>query len=372
LRVFAGVAWVPRLRPADTVVLAGDIDHDGLVPPQDLCPEQAEDFNNVADDDGCPDAGRAVTTITIVDARSQRPIAGAEVTVTAGRETPSWTAANGRIVHALPWGAYQLDVRADGYTPMSLGMQVPEEASYSRRIELTPAAAMGAIEITVTDAEGRPLAATVNLRRDDSTEPRKLEVGPDGILTTRLPAGSWQVYVSAPGYGFKRTHVVIGRDSTVPLSISLSAPRAELTAERIKIHEKVFFELDSATLDKRSIELLDEVAGILFTHPEIKLLEIQGHTDSQGSEEHNLELSQRRAEAVRNYLIEKGGIDPSRLVARGYGESRPLQEGNTEEVYATNRRVEFVVLERRPTVDPGPRPGPRPDPAPNRPPRRGR
>ncbi len=358
LRVFGGIAWVPGLRPEGPQALAGDVDHDGLLPPQDLCPEQPEDFNNVADDDGCPDAGRAVTTITIIDARSQRPVAGAEVTVTAGRETPSWTAANGRIVHALPWGTYQLDVRADGYTPMSLGMQVPEEGSYSRRIELSPAAAMGAIELTVTDTEDRPLAATVNLRRAGSSEPRKLDIGPDGILTTRLPAGSWQVYVSAPGYGFKRTNVEIGRDSTVPVSIALAAPRAELTAERIKIHDKVFFELDSATLDKRSVELLDEVAGILFTHLEILRLEIHGHTDSQGSEVHNLDLSKRRAEAVRSYLVDKGGIDAARLVARGFGESRPLQEGNTEEVYATNRRVEFVVVERRPTVDPGPRPGP--------------
>ena len=75
-------------------------------------------------------------------------------------------------------------------------------------------------------------------------------------------------------------------------------------------------------------------------HPEITL-EVQGHTDSRGSDRHNMRLSDRRANAVRDYLVGQG-IESSRLVARGYGETRPLESNRTRAGRAANRRVEFV------------------------------
>jgi outer membrane protein OmpA-like peptidoglycan-associated protein len=109
------------------------------------------------------------------------------------------------------------------------------------------------------------------------------------------------------------------------------------------VNEKIYFELDSSVIDRASFAILDEVAGTILDHPTIELLEIQGHTDDQGEEQYNLELSQRRAEAVQTYLYQ-AGVDGSRLVARGYGETQPLQPGTDEAVRSSNRRVEFHIL----------------------------
>ena len=70
---------------------------------------------------------------------------------------------------------------------------------------------------------------------------------------------------------------------------------------------------------------------------------IEGHTDNVGTPEHNMDLSQRRAESVVNYLVEKFGIDRSRLTAKGYGETRPVADNSTDEGKQKNRRIEAII-----------------------------
>ncbi|MFS8606855.1 MAG: OmpA family protein [Gammaproteobacteria bacterium] len=104
----------------------------------------------------------------------------------------------------------------------------------------------------------------------------------------------------------------------------------------------VNFEFNSATLTTEAREILLGVAEALRGEPNLRA-EIAGHTDSSGSDQYNLELSQRRAEAVRDFLVSQG-IAASRLIARGYGESQPIADNSTESGRALNRRVEFRVL----------------------------
>ena len=73
-------------------------------------------------------------------------------------------------------------------------------------------------------------------------------------------------------------------------------------------------------------------------------IEISGHTDSKGSDDYNLQLSQGRADAVRQYLVDNG-ISEDRIISKGYGETVPLADNDTEEGRQTNRRVQFTVLE---------------------------
>jgi OOP family OmpA-OmpF porin len=104
----------------------------------------------------------------------------------------------------------------------------------------------------------------------------------------------------------------------------------------------VNFELESARLTQDSHETLDRVARSLKEWPEVRV-EIGGHTDDTGTDEYNVELSQRRADAVRDYLMKKG-INGSRLVAQGYGKTDPINTNGTEEGRAQNRRVELRRL----------------------------
>jgi outer membrane protein OmpA-like peptidoglycan-associated protein len=118
--------------------------------------------------------------------------------------------------------------------------------------------------------------------------------------------------------------------------------RVRMGADRVEVEGKILFQVDSASLDPRSDDLLDDLADLLEDHPEVDRFEIQGHTDDTGPAEYNEDLSDRRAQSVRQALIQRG-VEPDRLTTRGYGERRPIAPNDTPAGRAQNRRVEFVV-----------------------------
>ena len=92
--------------------------------------------------------------------------------------------------------------------------------------------------------------------------------------------------------------------------------------------------------------MLNNVADVLNAHPEIQLVRVEGHTDARGSARYNQRLSERRAESVARYLINRG-VGESRLVAQGFGEEALIvPDATTKEEHAQNRRVEFNIGER--------------------------
>jgi outer membrane protein OmpA-like peptidoglycan-associated protein len=105
------------------------------------------------------------------------------------------------------------------------------------------------------------------------------------------------------------------------------------------------FEFDKAELRPEDRELLSRIAGILLTSQDYSI-SVNGHTDDVGTEEYNLKLSERRAEAVRDYLV-KAGLSPDILSVTGHGKSRPLVPGTSEQVRARNRRVELGIANMR-------------------------
>ncbi|MGB5231016.1 MAG: OmpA family protein [Desulfoprunum sp.] len=108
------------------------------------------------------------------------------------------------------------------------------------------------------------------------------------------------------------------------------------------IFKDIKFESDKAVLMASSFPSLDRILQILRDNPELSV-EIQGHTDSTASAVYNIDLSQRRAQAVMQFLQGKG-IAAARMTARGYGEGRPIDTNDTEEGKANNRRVELKPL----------------------------
>lgn len=104
----------------------------------------------------------------------------------------------------------------------------------------------------------------------------------------------------------------------------------------------VFFDFDKSELDAVSFLELDKVVELLQKNPTLKI-EISGHTDNKGDKKYNQTLSQKRAESVVNYLVQKG-IDKTRLLAKGYGDTMPIVPNDTEENKAKNRRTELKVL----------------------------
>jgi outer membrane protein OmpA-like peptidoglycan-associated protein len=122
--------------------------------------------------------------------------------------------------------------------------------------------------------------------------------------------------------------------------------RVEVRENKIIINEKVQFLVNSDKILEVSHSLLDEVAKVIKDHPQIKKIEVEGHASAEGSDSKNLSLSNRRAKAVLKYLTKTGGVTDGVLSAKGYGETRPIADNETEEGREKNRRVEFTITEQ--------------------------
>jgi len=127
-------------------------------------------------------------------------------------------------------------------------------------------------------------------------------------------------------------------------AMSVPAPReapASAVQELRDNFARVHFDTDSATLDASTKAVLSANATIMQRHADLRL-EVQGHCDERGTTDYNLALGQRRAKAVRDYLV-GAGVAPSRVQTVSLGEERPLANGHGEVAWAENRRAEFRI-----------------------------
>jgi outer membrane protein OmpA-like peptidoglycan-associated protein/Tfp pilus assembly protein PilF len=136
----------------------------------------------------------------------------------------------------------------------------------------------------------------------------------------------------------KKAEAVASNTTTTNPEIKIP-PKSEPQAVILK---NVFFDTDKADLRSESFPELNKLKQLLVENPTMRI-QLRGHTDSQGSDTHNLDLSDRRAKAVVAYLI-KNGIADSRLEAKGYGETMPIASNDTPEGRQSNRRTEFIIL----------------------------
>ncbi|WNG49905.1 OmpA family protein [Archangium minus] len=195
----------------------------------------------------------------------------------------------------------------------------------------------------------------------------------EAMLAGKAQVRDWSFFLGAgtglnAGFGEPRVRVMAGlsyswqyRPKPPPLvppsvlPVIPSQPTITVGEQdvRLQLWEPVYFAFAKDTIDPVSFPLLDEVARFIRKHPELGPIRIDGHTDDVGSDQYNLELSQRRAKAIREYLGTKG-VPAERLSHVGYGKRCPLLSNETEEGRAVNRRVDFILTnrERRP-----PRPG---------------
>ncbi|HPB31160.1 MAG TPA: peptidoglycan-associated lipoprotein Pal [Candidatus Sumerlaeota bacterium] len=125
------------------------------------------------------------------------------------------------------------------------------------------------------------------------------------------------------------------------LGVPTADPMRMEASQYISELQNVYFDFDSSALSPDAMATLDGNFQWLQSHAGLHVL-IEGHCDDRGTVEYNLNLGQRRADAVREYLTLKG-LDPSTLHTISYGEERPLVEGTDESAWAQNRRAQFLV-----------------------------
>ncbi len=121
--------------------------------------------------------------------------------------------------------------------------------------------------------------------------------------------------------------------------------RVEVRDNKIEIHEKIQFEYNKSDIKEESYDLLNEIVQVIQDNPHIKKIRIEGHTDSDGTNQYNKRLSDARANSVMDYLVEHG-VDAGRLKAKGFGEEKPIATNDTDQGKAKNRRVEFNIVKQ--------------------------
>jgi len=162
-----------------------------------------------------------------------------------------------------------------------------------------------------------------------------------GEFLLTLPIGSnYGLNINQPGYLFYSYNLPVDKQKHYQKLDILLEP---ITANSKVVLNNVFYETGLFKLKPESKTELNRLLKFMETNPTIKL-EVAGHTDNVGTDAANLDLSQKRANEVANYLI-AGGIDKARLKAKGYGAAQPIADNATETGRAQNRRTEIVIKE---------------------------
>ncbi|MFH1469190.1 MAG: OmpA family protein [Pseudomonadota bacterium] len=274
-----------------------DQDADGILDEADACPLEAEDVDSFQDEDGCPDLDNDQDGIP--DDKDQ-----------CARQPEDMDSFNDADGCPDPDNDGDRVLDTEDECPTEAGTIATRGCPDADGDEVVDSLDMCISEPGPANTRGCPDA-------DGDRVPDKADACPAEPADPRIdPARS----NGCP------SKVVVGRN-------------------RIEILEKIQFDNNKSKVKKVSFELLDEIAKVLLDNPDIRAVEVAGHTDNTGSEAANMSLSQARAEAVMLYLAQHG-VDPNRLVAKGYGPTRPLADNSTDEGKATNRRVEFIILEQ--------------------------
>ncbi len=246
------------------------------------------------------------------------------------------------LVAAVSFAVY---ARITGIDDVSIGMVGEEsEVEESEAVtEETEETAETTVEETTVDEPTTTVAAeTTTAAPTTAGSPTVTGVPLEGVLqdgrisiTGSVPDVATGAAVTAlieglVGEGNVDDSLTVAEDSAVPNSFTL------------QIIDNVLFEPGGDTVASESLPLLDQLVDFMIVDPNVTLV-VEGHTDSTGEEVENLALSQRRAEAVRTYMADRG-VNEFRLEAQGFGDSVPVADNSTPEGRQRNRRIEFQLV----------------------------
>lgn len=284
---------------------------------------------------------------TVTDAQTGKAIENAVIRYRKpGEKTAQATNSKGTFLSYgfAPGREIVMSVSHPDYTPVEARQMIEGNGEVQLNIKLESANTEGKIDGRVIDQKGKPVAnARVQL-----SGPQDVNVTTDsnGNFQKEVPAGQYSVAASAEDFMAGGRDVDVLSEKTVQVEITLKpAPKEELVeveGDQINIKQKVFFATGKATILNRSFDVLDQVASLLLSQPNIKKVVIEGHTDDVGADDLNLTLSKERAESVLQYLV-KQGVSAKRLSAQGFGETQPLVPNSSERTRSLNRRVEFKI-----------------------------
>lgn len=282
----------------------------------------------------------------VVDARTRQPVGNALVEVEGMELPPVATEAKaGRfLTYLLPPGPVRLVVRRQGYREAVKELQLGAGAAPTVEVALEPQARTAALVVSAT-SKGKPVVGTLAVRGAQSLQVT-LEAGAPRRL--ELPAGSYRLEVVAPGMLAQTRAVELAEGSSQELAWALEPEprqrRVNVVGDKLELTQPVQFDQGKATLRPESLALLAEVVDVVVRSG-IARMRVEGHMDNQGEAAALLELSKARALAVAEQLV-RAGLEPARVEAEGFGDTRPVAPNMTPRGRELNRRIELLILER--------------------------
>ncbi len=201
-----------------------------------------------------------------------------------------------------------------------------------------------AVDVTVSNFKNKPLNNEIIVFRSSANEKEYQGLTDDnGKFTVRLPAGAkYEIFIL--GFKDSTSYNVLDIPATTGNAYYKNPFKVDIQFQPSKtfVLEDCNFESGKATLEPESYTVLDELVAYLVRKDDAKI-EVGGHTDNVGKPAANLTLSMDRANTVRAYLLTKG-IDPERVIAKGYGMTVPVADNKSEDGRAQNRRTEVTIL----------------------------
>ena len=199
----------------------------------------------------------------------------------------------------------------------------------------------------ITDAKShQPLEASIQVidNEQNAVVANFTSNSATGKYLVTLPSGkNYGIRVENSEYLFKSVNV------NIPLSDGYQEIIKDVELDKIEVGKaiilnNIFYDYDKATLRPESKAELNRLYDLMTDNPKLKV-ELGAHTDSDGSDSYNQDLSERRAKSVVDYLIDRG-VARERLIAKGYGEKTPVAPNDTPENKQKNRRTELKILEK--------------------------
>jgi outer membrane protein OmpA-like peptidoglycan-associated protein len=268
------------------------------------------------------------------------------------------TGPDGRFTtQGLPEGNYVFGLKADGYKDGTCQGSIAKGAAQDIQIDCPMEALprVGSVVGHVKDAETQAAVANATIKMTDSAKQvTDLTADASGSFRAeRAAPGTASFSVEAEGYMalVQPSDIKVRIENQVDLLVR-KRPKVGLVnvgKTEITMKQQIQFAVDSAVILPESLQLMSEIADALIRTPRIKNVEIQGHTDNSGTADHNKTLSEQRATAVREWLTSHG-VDAGRVVAKGYGQEKPLVPNVTTANKARNRRVQFIIVDQDPAT----------------------
>jgi outer membrane protein OmpA-like peptidoglycan-associated protein len=314
-----------------------------------LMEAERQDSEPICPDGTAPVVGRTLAVgcyapLTVVARYQERTMAADYIVRTHGGENRAFSDANGWRTKGLPGDTWVVQAIAQSCLTGSASITVSDHGGWID-VPLEPDR-NATVTLHIEDDQGEPLSgAQVEWsggHPDCFAHPNPSAL--DGTLPVSLPEGQWGATIRKGGYApVTRSVTVVAGEQDV-LRVQLQPVPLWMETGRIVLYEPLSFGEQTATLAESSLVVVNALAELLKAQPEVLAIRIDAHTHDRGTDEENLALSQRRADTVRDALIDRG-IEAERMETRGIGEAEPIAPNRTALGRSRNERVEIQVLE---------------------------